>query len=152
MAVKPLGEGARAKTAWVTHLVGLTEGAVGVQESLAQGIEGNAAMENEIIAILNLSKEETMLTTGLFALFFREERSETIQPLPTADEQIARVEGIGEFLKPLGVAATQERVGGLLKVDVLLLHAVMLVETDACRKREVGSDANEHSSQWRSLR
>src|SRR6266567_3071700 len=107
-------------------LVGLTEGAVGVQESLAQGIEGNAAMENEIIAILNLSKEETMLTTGLFALFFREERSETIQPLPTADEQIARVEGIGEFLKPLGVAATQERVGGLLKVDVLLLHEVML--------------------------
>jgi hypothetical protein len=31
--------------------------AVSVQESLAQCIEGNAAMENEIIAILYLSKE-----------------------------------------------------------------------------------------------
>ena len=38
-------------------LVGLTDGAVSVQESLTQGIEGNAAMENEIIAILDLSKE-----------------------------------------------------------------------------------------------
>ena len=49
-------------------LVGLTDGAVGVQKSFAQGIKGNAPMENEIIGILDLSKEETMLTTGLFAL------------------------------------------------------------------------------------
>jgi len=61
-----------------------------------------------------------------------------------------RGQRIGEFLKPLGVRATQEGIGGLLKVDVLLLHAagepVMLVETDACRKRKVGGDANEHSA------
>ncbi|MGA8620160.1 MAG: hypothetical protein WB660_16760, partial [Candidatus Sulfotelmatobacter sp.] len=32
-------------------LVGLPDGAVGIEESL-EGIEGNAAMENEIIAIM----------------------------------------------------------------------------------------------------
>jgi len=35
------------------------------------GIEGSSAMENEIIAILDLSKEEAMLTAGLSALPFR---------------------------------------------------------------------------------
>jgi len=85
-------------------LVGLTDGAVGVQESLAQGIKGNAPMENEIIAILDLSKEQTMLTTGLFALLFREEGSEAVQPLATADQQIVRGQRIGEILKPLGVS------------------------------------------------
>src|SRR5216683_2702854 len=60
--------------------VGLTDGAVGVQESLPQGIEGGSAMENEIIAILDLSKEEAMLAAGLFALLFRKEGSEAIQP------------------------------------------------------------------------
>ena len=63
-------------------------------------------MENEIIAILYLSKEETMLTTSLLALLFREEGSEAVQPLSTADQQMARGQRIGEFLKPLGVTAT----------------------------------------------
>ena len=91
-----------------------------------------------------------MLTTSVFALLFREEGSETVQPLATADEQIVRGQRIGEFLQPLGVTATQEGVGGLLKVEVLLLHAqgkpVMLVETDAGGKGEVGREANEHSA------
>lgn len=67
-------------------LVGLTDGAVGVQESIPQSIEGSSAMENEIIAILDLSKEEAMLTAGLFALLFGKEGSEAIQPLAGADE------------------------------------------------------------------
>ena len=107
-------------------------------------------MENEIIAILDLSKEEAMLTAGLFALLFRKEGSEAVQPLAAADEQIVRGQRIGEFLKSLRVTATKKSVGGLLKVDVLLLHAqgepMMLVETNACRKREVGREANEHSA------
>src|ERR1019366_4742242 len=87
-----------------------------------------------------------MLTTGLFALLLREDGSEAVQPLAAADQQIVRGQRIGEFLKPLGVTATQEGVGGLLKVDVLLLHAegepVMLVETDAAGKGEVGAHAD----------
>src|SRR5260370_3889002 len=91
-----------------------------------------------------------MLTTGLLALLFREEGIEDVRPLAAAEEQIMRGQRIGEFLKSLGVTATKKSVGGLLKVDILLLHVpgepVMLVETDACRKREVGREANEHSA------
>ena len=89
-----------------------------------------------------------MLTTGLFALLLGEEGSESVQPLAAADEQIMGGQRIGEFLQPLGVRATQEGVGGLLKVDVLLLQApgepVMLVETDTGGKGEVGREADEH--------
>src|ERR1700733_12051877 len=67
-------------------LIGLTDGAVGVQESIPQSIEGSSAMENEIIAILDLGKEEAMLTAGLFALLFGKEGSETLQPLAGADQ------------------------------------------------------------------
>ena len=89
-----------------------------------------------------------MLTTGLFALLLREEGSEAVQPVAAADEQIVRGQRIGEFLQPLGVTAAQEGVGGLLKVDVLLLHTpgepVMLVETEACGKGEVWAQTDEH--------
>jgi len=65
-------------------------------------------MENEIIAILDLSKEEAMLTAGLSALPFGKEGSEAVQPLAAADEQIVRGQRIGEFLKSLGVTATKK--------------------------------------------
>ena len=67
-------------------LVGLTDGAVGVQESLPQSIEGSSVLENEIIAILDLSKEEAMLTAGLFALLLGKEGSEAVPPLAGADQ------------------------------------------------------------------
>ncbi|HEX8711459.1 MAG TPA: hypothetical protein VF730_06265, partial [Terracidiphilus sp.] len=54
-------------------LVRLANGAVGIQQSLAQFIQCSSAMEDEVIAILDLGKEEAMLTTGLCALFFGEE-------------------------------------------------------------------------------
>jgi hypothetical protein len=104
-------------------LVGLTESAIGVQKSLAQGIECSPAMADEIIAILDLSKEEAMLTAGLFALLLGEKGSESVQPLAAADEQVVRGQRIGQFLQPLGIRATQEGVAGLLKGDVLLLQA-----------------------------
>jgi hypothetical protein len=88
-----------------------------------------------------------MLTTGLLALLFREEGSEAVQPLAAADEQIVRGQRIGQFLQPLGVTAAQEGVGGLLEIESLLPHAlgepVMLVETDAGGKGEVGAPADE---------
>ena len=80
-------------------------------------------MENEVVAILDLSKEEAMLATGLFAFLFGEEGSEGVQPLPAAEQQIAGGEGIGQFLQPLGVTATQEGVGGLLEIDALFPQA-----------------------------
>jgi len=55
-------------------------------------------MENEIIAITRPEQREAMLTAGLSALPFRKEGSEAVQPLATADQQIAHSEGVGQFL------------------------------------------------------
>src|SRR6516162_1232116 len=59
-------------------------------------------------------------------------------------------EGIGQLLQPFGLTARKEGIGGLLKVDALfpqaMGEAMMLVETDAGRKGEVGTEANEHSA------
>jgi len=104
-------------------LVGLPDGAIGIEKSLAQLIEGGAATEDEVVAILDLGKEEAMLTTGLFALALAEEGGKSIQPLAAAEQQIPGAEGIGQLLQPFGVPATQEGVAGLLKVDTLLPQA-----------------------------
>src|SRR5271169_2695732 len=104
-------------------LVGLPDGAVGIEKSLAQFIEGSAAMENEVVAILDLGKEEAMLATGWFALLFGEEGSEAVEPLPATEQQIAGGKRIGQFLQPLGVTATQKCVAGLLKPDALFPQA-----------------------------
>ena len=68
--------------------VGLPDGAIGIEKSLAQLIEGGAATEDEVVAILDLGKEEAMLTTGLFALALAEEGGKSIQPLAAAEQQI----------------------------------------------------------------
>jgi len=65
-------------------LVGLSDGAIGIQQSLAQSIEGSAAMEDEVVAILELGEEEAMLTTRVFALALGEEGGESIQPFAAA--------------------------------------------------------------------
>ena len=104
-------------------LIGLTDGAVGIQQALAQGIEGGTAVEDEGVTILDLGKEETMLTSGLFALTLGEEGGESIEPIASTLQQIAGSERISQFLQPFGIPATQEGVGGLLKVDALLPQA-----------------------------
>jgi hypothetical protein len=46
--------------------------------------------------------------------------------------------------------AAQERIGTLLKIDVLLAHAptqpVMLIQTDTGRKRKMRTHADEHTA------
>src|SRR5258705_13704840 len=57
-------------------------------------------------------------------------------------------QGIGQFLKLLRMTAFEERIGTLLKIDAFGAHAVgqpvVLIEADARRKRQIGTDANEH--------
>ena len=46
------------------------------------------------------------------------------------------------------MSASEERIGTLLKIDAFGAHAVgqpvVLIEADARRKRQIGTDANEH--------
>jgi hypothetical protein len=60
---------------------------MGIQQALAQLIGGSWAMENKIVAILDLSKEEAMLTTGLPPLFIAEEGSQAIEPSATTNQR-----------------------------------------------------------------
>jgi hypothetical protein len=115
-------------------LVWLADGAVCVQQMFSHLVRRRAAAENEVIAQLDLSEKQTVLAASLFAFRFREEGSERGQSLLTAGQQVARGEGIGQFMQSGGVGASQKGIGALLKVDALFAHAsckpVMLIEAD----------------------
>jgi len=68
-----------------SDLFGLSDGAVHIQQALGELVDGGAAEENQIVAKLDLGKEESVLTAGLSSLLGGEERGESCQPLlPTA--------------------------------------------------------------------
>src|SRR6266700_4065531 len=89
-----------------------------------------------------------MLTTGLLTFFVGEEWSEGGQPLLAALQQILCRERVGQFLQARRIAALQEGVAALLKIDALFLHPnrqpVVLVEANPRGEREVGTHADEH--------
>ena len=128
----------------------LTDGAVGIQKALTQLIERGSPTKDQVVTILHPREEQAMLASGVFPLAFGEEGSETGQPLLATVQQIAGAQGVGEFLEPVGMTAFQEGVGALLEVDVLLLELmgqpVMLVQADARREGEVGTQADEHAA------
>jgi hypothetical protein len=72
------------------------------------------------------------------------------QPFLPAAERIVCREGIGQFLKLLQMTAFKECIGTLLKIDAFGAHAVsqpvVLIETNTRRKRQIGTDANEHAT------
>ena len=57
-------------------LVGLTDRAVGVEQTLAQLVERGSPMKDQVVAEFDLREEQPMLTARLSALSFAEERSE----------------------------------------------------------------------------
>jgi hypothetical protein len=54
-------------------LVGLADGAISVQEAFSQRVQSGASMEDQIVAVLYLSKEQTMLAPRLLAFAFCKE-------------------------------------------------------------------------------
>jgi hypothetical protein len=119
-------------------LVGLADGAVGIQQTLAESIQSGATMEDEVIAVLHLSEEQAMLAPGLSALLVGEERREGSQPLVGACQQVSAGQGIGQLLQSLGILTVQEGIGTLLKFDSFLPQVVgqpvMLIETNRAEK------------------
>ena len=65
-------------------LVGLADRAVGVEQTLAQLVEGGPPTKDQVVAEFDLREEQSVLTTGLPALFVAEERCEASQPLGAA--------------------------------------------------------------------
>src|SRR4051794_17797442 len=63
------------------------------------------------------AKNRAVPASGVLTLPCREERSERSQPLLSTREQVFGRERIGHFLKTRGVAAFDECIRGLFKVD-----------------------------------
>jgi hypothetical protein len=58
-------------------LVGLADGAIGIQESLVQLTQCGAPVKDQVVAILHLGEKEPVLTTASFAFAVFEEGSQT---------------------------------------------------------------------------
>ena len=89
-------------------LVRLADGPVGVEEPLAELVERGAAMEDEVVAELDLGEEQPVLAAGMFSLCCGEERREAGEPLLAAGHQIARAERVGKFLQAVGCRASMK--------------------------------------------
>src|SRR6266566_7528671 len=131
-------------------LLRLADGAVGIQQPLAQGIEGGPPMEDQVVAILDLGKEQPVLAAGVDVLLLGEEWSEAGQPLLPAARQVACRQGVRQLLQPFRVPAFQEGVATLLEIDPLrpqlIRQPVVLVQTNAGGKGKVRAGAHEHPS------
>jgi hypothetical protein len=132
------------------EFVGLTDGAIGIEEPLLESIDGGATTEDQIVAVLYLRKKQAVLNTGVLSLFGSEKGDEAGQPLLSTADHLVGMEGIGEFLKSLRIGTLPEGVGALLKTNARLLQAqsqpVMLIETDARGEREMRTDPHKHLS------
>jgi len=58
----------------------LADGAIGIQQALAELVQSGAAPEDQIVAVLDFRKEQAMLAAGLLAFFLGEERRERGEP------------------------------------------------------------------------
>jgi hypothetical protein len=119
-----------------------------VQQALRELVQGGAAIEDEVVAVLDLRKEQPVLTARLVALLGVEERSERGQPFLTAAQQILGAKRVGKLLQSSGISTPQESVGGRLKVNPLFPQAkgqpVVLVQAYPRGEGKVGRQAHKH--------
>ena len=131
-------------------LVGLSDCPIGVEQSFTEIVQGRAAAEDEVVAVLDLREEQPVLAAGLLPLFCGKEGGKARQPFLAAGQQVPRGERVGELLEALWYRAFEKGIGALLEVDALLPHPVrepvMLIEADASGERKVWTDAHEHPS------
>src|SRR5215471_12114866 len=106
------------------NFVRLSDGSIGVEQTLGELVQGRAATEDEVVAELDLREEQPVSTACLLSLSCGEEGGEVCEPLLAAGNQISRSERIGELLQGLGRYAFQEGVAALLECDAVLTHAV----------------------------
>jgi hypothetical protein len=79
-------------------LIGLADGAIGIEQTFPQPVERRAALKDEVVAEFGLRKEQPVLTACLAPFSFREERGKRGQPFLTASQQVTRCQRIGPFL------------------------------------------------------
>jgi hypothetical protein len=75
------------------ELIRLSDGAIGIQQSIADAIQRRPAREDEIVAIFNLSKKQLVLNTPLLSFSWCEERRQASQPLVTDSDRSPEAQG-----------------------------------------------------------
>ena len=71
-------------------LVWLTHGAIGVEEPLAEPVKHGAAIEDEVVAKLGLSKEQPIMAAGVLSLVGGEEWREAGELLLVTGDEVER--------------------------------------------------------------
>src|ERR1700746_2347870 len=99
------------------NLVRLSDGSIGVEQTLGELVQGRAATEDEVVAELDLREDRRVSTACLFSLSCREERGEVCEPLLAAGHQISRSARVGELLQALGCGAFRDAVARLLVAE-----------------------------------
>jgi hypothetical protein len=129
---------------------GLADGAVRVEEPLAERVQRGPTTEDQVVAVLDLGQKQPMLTRSVCAFGGREERREGAQPLLRATLEVTRGEGIGPRLSARRGTAREEGIAALPKGPALSPQArgepVMLIETHPGGEGEVGTDADEQAA------
>ena len=82
-------------------LVGLADCAISVKQPLPEAVQRGPAMEDEIVAELDLREKQPMLTACLLSLLRSKEGRQPRQPLLAAGRQLPRIERVGKLLEPL---------------------------------------------------
>jgi hypothetical protein len=131
-------------------LVRPSDGSIGIEQTLANLVQGRAATEDEVVAEFDLREEQPVAAPRLLSLSRGEKGGEMRQPLSAACHQVSRNERVGECLQAIGCRAFEEGIGELLESDAVLAQAIgqpmVLIEADTGGEWKVGADAHEHSS------
>jgi hypothetical protein len=106
------------------EFVGLTNGAIGVEEPLLESVDGGATTEDQIVTKFYLGEKHSVLNPGVLSLLGSEKGREACEPFLCTDAQIVGREGIGEFLKGFRIGTSQEGVRALSKPNATLLQAL----------------------------
>jgi hypothetical protein len=117
------------------NFVGLADGPIGIQQPSSELIQRCSPMKNQIVTILHLGEEKSVLATSSVAFARFEKWRQISEPFLPATQKIVRSQRIGQLLKLLRLAAAEECVGTLLKIDRCFTHPVgqpvMLIQTDS---------------------
>src|SRR5437870_3702690 len=115
-------------------LLRLSDGSIGVEQTLTELVQGRAPAEDEVVAEFDLREEQPVSATRLFSLSCGEKRCEVCQPLLAASHQIWRNERVGECLQAIGCRAFEESIAELLESDAVLAQTIgqpmVLIEAD----------------------
>src|SRR2546421_11851515 len=98
-------------------LLRLSDGSIGVEQTLTELVQGRTTAEDEVVAEFDLREEQSVSATGLFSLSCSEKGCEVRKPLSTASHEISRNERVGERLQAIGCRAFEEGIGELLESD-----------------------------------